>query len=80
MRLLGSPLPSIDLDCLISQADWERYEVYDFIDARTIAHKHAHADSYLEVDLLEAPNKIWNSEAFYVPCRLLELTGTTPID
>lgn len=76
VRSLGSPVPSIDLDCLIRLSDWDRYEVHDFIEERKDIHRDAYSDSYLEVEALEWTNRLWRSENGYEPKKLLDEAGT----
>lgn len=75
VRLYGSPVFSIDLDILIPPLEQGEYEKYDFIQARTDVHKAAFADSYLEVNELDDPNKLWISGSAYVPGDLIDRFG-----
>lgn len=76
VRSLGSPVPSIDLDCLIRLSDWQRYEVHDFIEERKDIHREAYSDSYLEVEAIEWTNRLWRSEKGFGPEELLNQAGT----
>lgn len=76
LRMYGSPIASIDLDLVLPDEEWDRYDVYDFLDARTTAHRAAHADAYIEPHGLGETNRLWNDARGYRIDRLFEAAGT----